>query len=112
MSLPRVKVPVTLDGEERVLIFSFNALCQAEEMTGMNLLVGDVTFSSVRVLRALVWAGLLHEDPLLTIERAGDLIEGAGADYVLGKIMDAYGKAMPDLEDEDEGSEPPDPPIE
>ena len=61
MSLPRVKVPLRLD-RERTLVISFNALCLAEEVTGINFLMGEFTFSSVRVMRALVWAGLIHED--------------------------------------------------
>jgi len=116
MTVPKVKVPLRLD-RERTLLLSFNALCKAEEITGMNLLAGEVVFSSLRVLRALLWAGLLHEDPLLTVEEVGDLIEMGGeegvvgAEYVLGKIIEAYGVAMPDAEPEtDEGEGESDPP--
>lgn len=115
MSLPRVKVPLVLD-KPRTLVLSLNALCKAEEVTGVSLLVGQPTFSSIRMLRALVWAGLLWEDPLLQIEAVGDLIEEASADYVLTQIMLAYQNAMPDEdpdaeEDDDDESDPPNSPL-
>ncbi len=101
MPIPRVKVPLRLD-RERTLILSFNALCRAEEVTGINFLMGEFTFSSVRVMRALVWAGLLHEDPTLTLEACGDMIEEAGADNVAKTIIEAFAAAMPTTKPEDE----------
>lgn len=108
MSLPRVKVPLRLD-RDRTLVLSFNALCRAEEVTGCNFLMGEVTFSSIRVLRALVWAGLQHEDPTLTLEEVGDMIEEAGADDVSRAIITAYAKAMPDATEaeDDDDADPP-----
>lgn len=109
MSLPRVQIPLRLD-RERTLVISFNALCQAEEVTGINFLMGEFTFSSVRVMRALVWAGLIHEDPNLTLPEVGDLIEEAGADKVARVIIDAFAAAMPKTKPEDEDET--DPPTE
>ena len=106
MPIPRVKVPLRLD-RERVLILSFNALCRAEEVTGINFLMGEFTFSSVRVMRALVWAGLLHDDPTLTLEAVGDMIEEAGADNVAKKIIEAFAAAMPKTTPGDEDDEDP-----
>ena len=94
MSLPRVTVPLRLD-RDRTLVLSFNALCRAEEVTGINFLMGDFTFSSVRVMRALVWSGLLHEDPSLSLEEVGDMIEEAGADGIAKQIIAAFVAAMP-----------------
>lgn len=104
MSLPRVKVPLRLD-RDRIIVLSFNALCRAEEVTGCNFLMGEVTFSSIRVMRALVWAGLLYEDPTLTLEAVGDMIEEAGADKVSLAIIAAYAKAMPDAVATEEGED-------
>lgn len=108
MSLPRVKVPLRLD-RDRTLVLSFNALCRAEEVTGCNFLMGEVTFSSIRVMRALVWSGLLYEDPTLTLEEVGDMIETAGADEVSKAIINAYAKAMPDATgaEDDDDADPP-----
>ncbi len=106
MSIPRVKIPLRLD-RERTLIVSFNALCQAEEVTGINFLMGEFTFSSVRVMRALEWAGLIHEDPNLTLPQVGDLIEEAGADKIARVIIDAFAAAMPKAKPEDEDDTDP-----
>jgi hypothetical protein len=108
MSLPRVKVQLRLD-RDRTLVLSFNALCLAEEVTGINFLMGEVTFSSLRVMRALVWAGLLDEDPTLTLAAVGDMIEEAGADKVANAIISAYHKAMPDADEEGDGDAAADP---
>lgn len=107
MTIPRVRVPVQLD-KPRTLVLSLNALCKAEEVTGINLLVGEPAFSSMRIVRALVWAGLLHEDPTLTLETVGDMIEGAGAEHVLDAIMLAYMRANEEV-DQGEDAEPADP---
>jgi hypothetical protein len=101
-----VKVHLRLD-RERTLIISFNALCLAEEITGINFLMGEFTFSSVRVMRALVWAGLIHEDPSLTLEQVGDLIEQRGASEVARVIIDAFAAAMPKSKVEDDDDEDP-----
>jgi hypothetical protein len=77
-------------------------------VTGINFLMGEFTFSSVRVMRALVWAGLLHEEPTLTIEAVGDMIEEAGADNVAKTIIEAFAAAMPKVTPEDvENVDPP-----
>ena len=114
MPLPRVRVSVQLD-RPRTLVLDFNAYCRVEEVTGISLLVGQEAFSSMRMMRAIVWAGLLHEDPTLTLEGVGDLLQEANAEEVLGKIYVAYGLSLPDLDEDEEGesndSDPPSPPT-
>lgn len=112
MPIPRVRINVELD-RPRTLVISLNALCKAEEVTGESFLAGEPAFSSIRVMRALVWAGLLHEDPTLTLDQVGDLIEEAGTDVILGKIITAYSASMPEADEDGEGddeeSDPPTP---
>ena len=103
MSIPEVRVPLQLD-RPRILILDFNALCRVEEVTGVSLLVGQPAFSSMRMMRALVWAGLLHQDPTLTLEFVGNLIQEADAEEVLGAIMNAYDVAMPEPDTSEEGA--------
>jgi len=76
-------------------------------VTGINFLMGEFTFSSVRVMRALVWSGLLHEDPTLSLEAVGDMIEEAGADNVAKVIIKAFAKAMPKATEDDDDEDPP-----
>lgn len=60
----------------RHLRFDMNALCDADQKLDHQLLT--ILSSSPVMLdtaRVLLWAGLKHEDPSLTIERAGELME-------------------------------------
>jgi hypothetical protein len=102
MSIPLVRVLIQLD-KPRTLILDFNALCRVEEVTGVSMLIGEPAFSSMRMMRALVWAGLLHEDPSLTVEHVGKLLGEADASDVLEKIVTAYAVSMPDAEVNEEG---------
>jgi hypothetical protein len=60
----------------RTLRFSFNALCRMEQTLGTSvnrIVAGGVAgFTEVR---ALLWAALLHEQPDLTVEATGDLVQ-------------------------------------
>jgi hypothetical protein len=68
-------VTVKLD-KQRKLKYTFNALCELEDALGRPLLEIRNNFR-VKDLRALVWAGLLHENPDLTLEEAGRLLDEA-----------------------------------
>lgn len=105
MSIPKVRVPVLLD-KPRTIVLDINALCRVEEVTGISMLVGQPAFSSLRIMRALIWAGLLHEDQTLTLERVGELIGEADTSDLLTSIMKAYDVAMPDPDNEASESDP------
>lgn len=71
-------VKVMLD-KERHLSYPFNALVSFEDETGQDLLaVFDSMAKGVRpsmkLLRAMVWCGLLHEDPELTPDQVGEML--------------------------------------
>jgi len=72
--MPR-SVSITLD-KERNLLLDFNAIADAGEVAGkevMEFITGEsVSFPG---MRALLWAGLKHEDPKLTVRATGDLIQ-------------------------------------
>jgi hypothetical protein len=72
MGLRRPPVVIELDGKERILKYDLNALCLFEEHSKTTLAraLNDRSMSSIR---ALLWAGLLHEDSLLTIEDVGKM---------------------------------------
>lgn len=73
------KTPFTLfapyeDDRKRSLRFDINALADFEQETGMGfaqLMQQKATFAAAR---ALIWAGLKHEDRMLTIESVGTLL--------------------------------------
>lgn len=68
-------VGITLD-KERSLRYNINALADLEEITGLN--IGEIALSggmSIRIMRALLWAGLRHESKDLTLREAGNLLQ-------------------------------------
>jgi len=83
-------VTVKLD-KQRKLKYTFNALCELEEVMGRSLTTLQNGEFKMKDLRALVWAGLLHESPELTLEEAGDLIDRAES---IEEIATAVSQAM------------------
>lgn len=83
----RGKVKVNLD-KERTLYFDLNALCLLEE-NGINItdLQNGVKMSQVR---AILWAGLVHEDPELTLEAVGALVTADCLEEVSTAIGEAF----------------------
>lgn len=83
----RGQIKLTLD-KERTLYFNLNALVEIEEL-GIDLtkLSEGVKMSQVR---AIIWAGLRHEDKDLTLEEVGELITPDN----LPAVSEAIGKAF------------------
>jgi hypothetical protein len=78
----RPHVIVSLD-RKRKLRFDMNAIAEAETVLQVSILGGgsDNVFAqmkagkgNIRFLRGLLWAGLLWEDPELTLQQAGNLL--------------------------------------
>ena len=72
------------------LKFTINAMAELEDMTGQelgNLLSGG----QFKTVRYLMWAGLIENNPELTIKGAGGLIEeylqSGGSLEVLGELL-------------------------
>jgi hypothetical protein len=103
-------VPITLD-RPRHLRYNLNALIALGEALEINLLtkegweeiVGktardpdtqqDVLIPAVpsfRKVRAIVWAGLLHEDKTLTEDAVGDLLEPSNLAYAIKCYSEAF----------------------
>jgi hypothetical protein len=85
----RGEVTVTLD-KVRTLKFTLNSLVYAEE-NGVDIqAMGKATGVKLKDLRTLLFAGLMHEDELLTPETVGDLIDVRD----LKPVSDALNKAF------------------
>lgn len=86
---------ITLD-KVRHLKFDFNALALAEKETGKNLLKGEAWVDmNAGDIRAFLWAGLLWEDPQLTLETVGSLIHPGNAGEVGKDLQAAFEKSFP-----------------
>ncbi len=84
-------VQVTLD-RPRALRYSINAIAELERVLGQPIgeIVGAMRALSIMTIRAMVWAGLRHENSRLTLDGAGLLIDTylAGG----GTLGDLYGR--------------------
>lgn len=69
--------------KKRTLRFDINALADFEQETGMGFGQLMSTRAVFATARALLWAGLKHEDRALTVEKVGSL---------LGKYVQAGGQ--------------------
>jgi hypothetical protein len=94
-------VTVVIDKPRR-LRFDFNAFASYEEVTGKSILAEGFQegLNSVRGLRALLWAALLHEDPNLTLTDVGAMLHLGNARQVSDSVQAALGAALPDQEPE------------
>ena len=85
-------VPITLGGQTRNLKYGFNALVTLEETFGVKInellttLAGGLRLSD---MRAILWAGLIHEDKALTPEAVGDMIDGVEDIAAIGTAIKA-----------------------
>ncbi len=71
-------VKITLnDGVERTIKFTLNALAELEDKFGSVQAAFDKLEkeNSMKALRAILWAGFLHESPNLTEREVGNLID-------------------------------------
>lgn len=86
-------VQIILGGKERNLFYNLNSLELIEEITGQSL--DAVTKNmSMKVLKVLVFAGLVHEDKKLTLDAVGEMI---GFEDIQ-RVSEAIGKAFGGLQ--------------
>jgi hypothetical protein len=92
-------IPIELD-KPRALLYDFNALAEFEDATGWS--IGEALIGhgdSAKMLRALLWCGLLHETPNLTIEEVGSWLDLKSFGDIRSKIDKAVAAALPRTED-------------
>ena len=81
-------VKINLD-KERVLYYNLNSLEKFEDLTGVTVdKIGGKM--SMKVLKALVYCGLMFEDKTITLEQVGDMI---GIED-MQRVSEAIGKAF------------------
>lgn len=77
MSL-KESVPIELGGKRHLLCYDFNALVAISEELHISLdNIGNLLSREVSLgdLRAILWAGLIHEDEMLTPKAVGAMID-------------------------------------
>lgn len=92
-------IPIELDRTRR-LRFDMNALAALEE-NGLNVFDDETLANLERLvkspsrIRLFVWAGLLHEDPELTLQQVGALIAGDGFLPAMNAVAASLEQALP-----------------
>ena len=88
--LRRISRPVklTLD-REREIVYDLNAICSFEDVAGGQSVIDALRNLTMRNVRALIWAGLLADDPELTLQEAGALIRFTDIATVTAALQDA-----------------------
>ena len=91
-AVKRKDTSITLsDGVERHLKFDLNALAEIEDKFGtVDAGFEELDKGSIKAVRFILWAGLVHEDENLTEQKVGSLID---IQY-LQEIMNSMGSAM------------------
>lgn len=93
-------VKITLkDGVERTICFTLNAMAELEDKYGsVDEAFNQLDKNSVKALRFILWAGLMHEDPDLTEQQVGNLIDIQYMQELMSSLGEAFDNDMPDAE--------------
>jgi len=95
----RAEVLLDLD-RPRNLKLDFNTMCVAEGVLGRGVVTNQFGMSE---MRALVWAGLRHEDRTLTLEKAGELIGNSNLPDTMEKVAKCLGEFFNQGESQGDG---------
>lgn len=70
------QIQIKLDGKSWPAVINTNLLIECEELTGMNLLMGEVNVfkPSATLLRALIYLALKHAGAPYALEQIGEMI--------------------------------------
>ena len=85
-------VNIELGGKTRQLRYDFNALVALEDELNISIQdIGKLLGGAVKLrdLRAILWAGLIHDDATLTPKAVGAMINGVKEMADLGKAIRA-----------------------
>nr|BDD45775.1 hypothetical protein 4 [bacterium]BDD47214.1 hypothetical protein 7 [bacterium] len=89
-------VEIELD-KTRQLKFDFNALAEMEDVLQKPITQMNGENIGLKELRALLYAGLKHEEPGLTLDKAGQLIALDRVEKITEKVMEAFSLAFGDM---------------
>ena len=93
-------IKITLnDGVERTIKFTLNALAELEDRYGsVDEAFKQLDNNSIKAVRCVLWAGLIHEDPELTEQQVGNLIDIQYMQELMSSLNDAFDSNMPESE--------------
>lgn len=90
------KVKLMLD-RERTIKFDLNAFIELEDMFGsVNKALEEIRKGSMKAARAVLWAGLIHEDESLTLKQVGAMLDMETLPRVTEALAEAIGGSLPE----------------
>ena len=101
-----VKITLT-DGVERTIKFTLNAMAELEDRYGsVEEAFKQLDNNSIKAVRCILLAGLIHEDPDLTEQQVGNLIDIQYMQELMASLGEAFDADMPEPEKLTDNSEP------
>lgn len=99
-------VKLTLsDGVERTLKYDLNAMAEMEDRYGtVEDAFKALDTNSIKAVRFILWAGLIHEDESLTERQVGSLIDMNYLKELMSTLGDAFNADLPVEEKAIEGN--------
>ena len=95
------EVPIMLD-KPRKLRFDLNAFANLEDIYGsINDAMKKMEEVSIKAIRALLWCGLVHEEPTLTQATVGSLLGISNLADITNTLTSALASSLPTDEDVD-----------
>lgn len=99
--MPVKSVPIKLDKLRR-LCFDFNAIAELDDKFGMHIGIIAQTMAEWKAtkmlglgfLRKLIWAGLLKEEPDITLQDVGDILDKSGWINRASELGESLAKAF------------------
>jgi hypothetical protein len=86
-------IKVELD-KERTLRYTMNALAEIEDCLGVPLSEMKDVKMTMKNVRVILWAGLIHEDENLTQEQVGNMVDLGNMEAVQEKVAQAFTMAQ------------------
>ncbi len=100
-----------LNGKTYQLTYDFESIAQAEETTGIELLVGvDWRKINARRIRAMLYASMVKAQPDITLKEIGKLITVLNLPNIESALVDCWMNSTPEKEEETENPPKPDDP--
>jgi hypothetical protein len=96
MSNPhRGEVALVAGGATYTLVYNTNAVCALEEQLGQSLAEIVTGMGRLKVMRAVLWAGLLERHEFGRPEDVGPIMDAAGVPAVVEAVNTAIAAAFP-----------------
>lgn len=91
------KVTIELD-KERTLYYDLNSFAELEDKFGdIQGVMKAMEAGSIKAIRSVLWAGLIHEDPTITEREVGALVSFDNLELLGSSIGEALVTASPDI---------------